>query len=72
MPWILYPVPLPNSFISSNSFFVESLRFSLHSIMPSVQWKVYFLLTNSDASDSFPLSDCRGFQFGQLLTWSSL
>ena len=56
---ILYPANLLNSFISSSIFLVESLGFSMYSIMLSAKREFYFFLSNLDIFYFF-LSDCCG------------
>ena len=55
---ILYSTILPNSSMSSNSFLVASLVFSMCSIMSSENWKFYFF-SNLNSFYFFFFSDCH-------------
>ena len=60
--WVftLYSCVLPNSLLGSNSFLVESIGFSMYTIMSSANSEFHFLRSNLDAFYCFFLSDCCG------------
>ena len=62
--WVLtlYPSVLPNSFITSSSFLVESIGFYMYRVICK-ECQFHFLLSNLDAIYFFFLSDCCGQDF---------
>ena len=57
---ILYPATLLNSFITSNSLFVETLGLYICSLMIPANSEFYFFPSNLDTFSFFLLSDCCG------------